>query len=117
MSKHPRTFTRHRVLVSRVAGERKEKLIDPECVSKNNEYKENEYEKSTREWKIEKKIWEIIKKYSIQTDAVVHIYAVQYSENPAKLEDIFARGKVSIQTSKDKVAAPIFYRDVPLMPS
>jgi len=98
-------------------GERKEKLIDPECVSKNNEYKENEYEKSAREWTIEEKIWKIIKKYSIQTDAVVHIYAVQYSENPAKLKNIFARGKVSILTSKDKVAAPIFYRDVPLMPS
>ena len=28
-----------------------------------------------------------------------------------------SRGRVTIETSKDPVGAPIFYRDVPLMPS
>jgi tetratricopeptide (TPR) repeat protein len=108
--------TKHRVYAL-TKGQRKEKPIDPESVSDTNEYKEDEYEKSAREWTVEENIWEILKKYSLQTDAVVHIYAIQYSENPAKLEAILARGKVSLLTSKDKVAAPIFYRDVPLMPS
>jgi len=98
-------------------GQRKPKVIDPECVSEKNKYEETEYDKSACQWTVEENIWQIIKTYSTQTAALVNIYAVQYSQNPAKLETILASGKVNILTSKDKVAAPIFYRDVPLMPS
>ena len=38
-----------------------------------------------------------------------------FNENDGK--NVLSRGRVSIQTSKDPVGAPIFYRDVPLMPS
>ena len=35
----------------------------------------------------------------------------------AGLRDLVSTGRVAIQTSRDPVGAPIFYRDVPLMPS
>ena len=56
-------------------------------------------------WSPDAATWETIKKHSLEQPAKVTITGVQ------------SRGEVTIATSRDPVGAPIFYRDVPLMPS
>ncbi|HWQ54826.1 MAG TPA: tetratricopeptide repeat protein [Bryobacteraceae bacterium] len=54
--------------------------------------------------------WEAIKHHSVERTAVITITGL-------KDEAAVSFGRVGIRTSKDPVGAPIFYRDVPLMPS
>ena len=58
--------------------------------------------------------WETIKKHSVSGPATVTITG--FSEEITRRARFRAAG-LAIQTSKDPVGAPIFYRDVPLMPS
>jgi tetratricopeptide (TPR) repeat protein len=60
---------------------------------------------AARTWSPDAATWKTIKKHSMERPAKVTITGGQ------------SRGEVSIVTSKDPVGAPIFYRDVPLMPS
>jgi len=57
-------------------------------------------------------MWEEIKKHSVNQPATVIVsgYAKQKDREPV------SRSKATITTSKDPVGAPIFYRDVPLIP-
>jgi tetratricopeptide (TPR) repeat protein len=66
----------------------------------------------TREpqWAPEPEQWEAIKKRSLEKDAEVTILGVSRGVT-AK---ILSAGYVTIRTSKDKVAAPLFYREVNL---
>jgi Flp pilus assembly protein TadD len=63
-------------------------------------------------WKPDPETWAKIKKYSSDKPATIIISGYRESDkkNPV------SHGQVSIQTSKDPVGAPIFYRDVPLLP-
>jgi tetratricopeptide (TPR) repeat protein len=63
-------------------------------------------------WRPDPKTWEEIKKHSVEQPASVTItgYATQKSNQP------LSHAQATIQTSKDPVGAPIFYRDVPLIP-
>jgi tetratricopeptide (TPR) repeat protein len=63
-------------------------------------------------WRPDPKTWEEIKKHSVESPATVTItgYASQKSNEP------LSHAQATIQTSKDPVGAPIFYRDVPLIP-
>jgi tetratricopeptide (TPR) repeat protein len=63
-------------------------------------------------WRPDPKTWETIKKHSVTQPAKVVIagFTSQNAREP------LARAEVSISTSKDPVGAPIFYRDVPLIP-
>ena len=54
--------------------------------------------------------WEAIKRHSVERAAVITITGLDG-------EATVSLGRVAIWTSKDPVGAPIFYRDVPLMPS
>jgi Flp pilus assembly protein TadD len=56
--------------------------------------------------------WSAIKAHSVAGPATVSI-----TGRRASSKQIVSRGQVSIHTSRDPVGAPIFYRDVPLMPS
>ncbi len=56
--------------------------------------------------------WQAIKRHSVASAATVTITGFR-----ARPDQAVSRGKVAIRTSKDPVGAPIFYRDVPLMPS
>ena len=64
-------------------------------------------------WKPDAQTWEAVKRASSGRDAIVTItgYADQ------DFARAVSRGRVTIRTSEDPVGAPIFYRDVPLMPS
>jgi len=63
-------------------------------------------------WRPDAKTWEEIKQRSVEAPATVTIlgYASQKDRNPR------SHAEATIQTSKDPVGAPIFYRDVPLIP-
>jgi tetratricopeptide (TPR) repeat protein len=63
----------------------------------------------TRTWIPDSEIWASLKTHATDFPATITITGL--SENRP-----VSRGKVTLQISKDPVGAPIFYRDVPLMP-
>jgi tetratricopeptide (TPR) repeat protein len=64
-------------------------------------------------WRPDPKTWAEIKKHSVKGPAIVTVTGFR-SENTG---EPVSNGRVNIQTSKDPVGAPIFYRDVPLIPT
>jgi tetratricopeptide (TPR) repeat protein len=88
--------------------------IDQRCVSSTNELpKLTPEQAAAHTWIPEAEAWEAIKRHSVTSAAVVTISG--FSQRDAK--HAVSSGRVTIRTSKDRVGAPIFYRDVPLMPS
>jgi len=95
------------------AGLLPERRIDPNAVSPTNEhYKPSDYDLSARAWSPDESAWELIKANSVETPATVTIIGIRSGDLK-----ILSRGSVRIAVSRDPVGAPIFYRDVPLMPS
>ena len=88
--------------------------MDPRCVSPTNRPPQLTPEQSAaRTWIPDADTWTAVKKRSAGLPATVTItgYASESSSSAA------SSGRVTIETSRDPVNAPIFYRDVPLMPS
>ena len=67
----------------------------------------------TRIWRPDSATWTAIERHSTAGTATILISGYH---DPA-MHELVSRGQVAIQTSTDPVGAPIFYRDVPLMPS
>jgi tetratricopeptide (TPR) repeat protein len=63
-------------------------------------------------WRPDPKTWEEIKKHSVSQPAKVVITG--YESKQAR--EPLSRAEATISTSRDPVGAPIFYRDVPLIP-
>jgi tetratricopeptide (TPR) repeat protein len=87
--------------------------IDPRCGTDANRPALTPEQASARTWIPEVSVWAAIKSHSVNRPAMVTITGFR---DQARNQWV-TRGKVSIQTSKDPVGAPVFYRDVPLMPS
>jgi tetratricopeptide (TPR) repeat protein len=88
--------------------------IDPRCVAETNVLpKLTPQQAAARTWIPDDATWATIKRRSLAGPATVTItgYGNGSSDQP------LSRGRVAIHTSKDPVGAPIFYRDVPLIPS
>jgi Flp pilus assembly protein TadD len=88
--------------------------IDPRAVAETNQPPRwNPQIAAARSWTPDAETWEAVKKRSVKRPATVTItgYRDEKSKQPV------SRGEIAIRTSKDPVGAPIFYRDVPLMPS
>jgi tetratricopeptide (TPR) repeat protein len=88
--------------------------IDQRCVSITNELpKLTPEQAAAHTWIPEAGAWEAIKRHSVTSAAVVTIsgFSQQDAKHPV------SSGSVTMRTSKDPVGAPIFYRDVPLMPT
>jgi tetratricopeptide (TPR) repeat protein len=87
--------------------------IDPRCVSDTNEPPSLTPEQAAAHtWTPDATTWATIKQHSVGRLATVIIAGVSDSAaSPV------SHGRVTVTTSKDAVGAPIFYRDVPLMPS
>ena len=86
--------------------------IDPRCVSENNKPPSLTPEQAAAHtWKPETAEWDWIKRHSITRPASVEFTGLDASGAA------ISQGRVHLTTSKDPVGAPIFYRDVPLMPS
>ena len=88
--------------------------IDPETVSPNNELpKLTPEQAAAHTWTPDAETWATIKKRSIESPATVAISGFR----DADLKQPVSSGQVKIETSRDPVGAPVFYRDVPLMPN
>ena len=88
--------------------------IDQRVVGENNRPPVLTPEESVgHTWTPDEKTWAEIKKHSAEKTATITItgFADEKQKQP------LSRGEVAIETSRDPVGAPIFYRDVPLMPS
>ncbi len=88
--------------------------IDQRCISSTNELpKLTPQQAEAHTWKADPAMWTAVKNHSQAAAATVTItgFRDKSSDQPV------SRGQVTIHTSKDAVGAPIFYRDVPLMPS
>jgi tetratricopeptide (TPR) repeat protein len=85
--------------------------IDPRAVSETNAPPALTPEQAAaRTWRPESGMWDAIKKASVSAPATITITGYRAGA-------VISRGQVRIGTSADPVGAPIFYRDVPLMPS
>jgi tetratricopeptide (TPR) repeat protein len=88
--------------------------IDPRCVGNTNKLPElTPQQAAARTWRPDAATWAAIKKHSTGHPATVTITGFR----DKNLGEAVSRGQVTLQTSPDPVGAPIFYRDVPLMPS
>jgi tetratricopeptide (TPR) repeat protein len=88
--------------------------IDPRCVAATNELpKLTPQQAAARTWIPDAGTWAAIKQHSTEHPATITItgYRDEHLDSPV------SRGAVVIRTSTDAVGAPIFFRDVPLMPS
>jgi len=88
--------------------------MDPDCVADTNEPPRlTALEAAAHTWIPSPAVWAAIQRHSVAGDATVAISGFR-----AAAPDVpVSRGSVRIRTSRDPVGAPIFYRDVPLMPS
>jgi len=87
--------------------------IDQRCIAESNKLPElTPQEAASRIWAPDAATWASIKKHSVERPATVTITGFR-DENATQA---VSRGQRTIETSKDPVGAPIFYRDVPLIP-
>jgi len=82
--------------------------IDPDCVSSSNQ--PPTVDTRQHAWKPGPATWAQIQRHSTAAPAIVTITGVVEARLVSKAE-------VRLRTSTDPVGAPIFYRDVPLMPA
>ena len=88
--------------------------IDPRCESDTNQPPRlTPQQAAARTWTPDPVTWSEMKKRSVARTATVTITGFR----DGKLRKPVSRGSVVIRTSRDPAGAPIFYRDVPLMPS
>jgi tetratricopeptide (TPR) repeat protein len=88
--------------------------IDQRCVSPTNEPPAlTPRQAGAHTWTPDAATWDAIKAHSVARPATLVITGYHAGDS----KTIVSRSQVLIQTSSDPVGAPIFYRDVPLMPS
>jgi tetratricopeptide (TPR) repeat protein len=85
--------------------------IDPRCISTANKLPFLTPEQAAAHtWKPEPDLWALIKKHSVVAPATIEFTGLNEAGKQV------SHGRVTLTTSADPVGAPIFYRDVPLMP-
>lgn len=88
--------------------------IDPETVASSNKLPELTPEQAAAHaWTPDASIWATIKRHCVESTATITITGFR----DGRLKGPVSRGEVRIHTSRDPVGAPVFYRDVPLMPN
>src|ERR1019366_496007 len=88
--------------------------IDPRCVSANNKLPALTAERAaSHPWNPDAAIWAAIREHAVDHAATISISG--YAE--ANAGEALSRGVMQLSASRDPVGAPLFYRDVPLMPS
>jgi tetratricopeptide (TPR) repeat protein len=88
--------------------------IDPDCLGETNEiYEPTPYQASAQSWTPDPTVWETIKQRAGSGRVTLSIRGLDRRQ-PDRL---LSAGSVHFTVSEDPVGAPIFYRDVPLMPS
>ncbi|MBN2294432.1 MAG: tetratricopeptide repeat protein [Pirellulales bacterium] len=88
--------------------------IDKRCIAKTNEiYVPYAVDGPVHSWTPDAETWKRIQKQCGQSGATITIMGLRKDQQQQPL----STGQISISLSKDLVGAPIFYRDVPLMPA
>ena len=88
--------------------------IDPECVASTNAPPTlTPQMAAAHAWRPDAATWRTIQRHSVASAATVIILGFRGNGGGQPV----SRGSIAIHTSRDAVGAPIFYRDVPLMPS
>ena len=88
--------------------------IDRRCISANNKLPELTPEQAAAHtWKPNAAEWQSIRKHAVDHAATITVTG--FAEGAA--EKPLSRASMQLTISRDPVGAPIFYRDVPLMPS
>jgi len=88
--------------------------IDPNCNDENyGPYEPTPYQASAKSWTPGSAVWAAMKERSVERAATVTIFGFSSGE-PGR---VLSEGRLSLEASKHPVGAPIFYRDVPLLPS
>jgi Flp pilus assembly protein TadD len=86
--------------------------IDPRAIADTNELPRlTTQQTAARAWRPDARTWDLIKSRSVEAPAIVTITGQDSADKPLSTR------RISIVTSRDPVGAPIFYRDVPLMPT
>jgi hypothetical protein len=85
---------------------------DPWCnVNPDQQPKLTPQQAATWTWAPDRAMWSAIQAHSVQQPATLSITGYGRSGKPV------SQAQIAITTSQDPVGAPIFYRDVPLMPT
>ncbi len=85
--------------------------VDPDCVASTNQPpKLNPQQAATWKWEPDAATWAAIQAHSADKPSNITITGYRDGHVAA------SQSRISFTTSKDEVGAPIFYRDVPLMP-
>jgi tetratricopeptide (TPR) repeat protein len=88
--------------------------IDPRAVAPNNRPPAlTPHQAAAHAWTPDAATWSEIKRRCVERAATITLTGV----SEAGPGHALSRGRVTIRTSRDPVGAPIFYRDVPLMPA
>ena len=88
--------------------------IDPRCVSSSNKLPTLTPEQAAAHtWNPDAATWSAIREHAVEHPATITITG--YADTDQK--EPLSRGAMQLTISRDPVGAPIFYRDVPLMPS
>ena len=88
--------------------------IDPRCIGPTNKPPElSAEEEGAHTWKPDEATWSLVRKYAVDQPATVTIAGFTSVDSAQPV----SRGQMQLTISSDPVGAPIFYRDVPLMPS
>lgn len=86
--------------------------IDPRCIAPTNELpKLTPKEAAAWTWMPDEATWKTIQQHSVKGPAVFSVTGLRDGK------PVSTPGHIAFTTSTDPVDAPIFYRDVPLMPS
>ena len=88
--------------------------IDQQCVAPNNELPTlTPQEAAAHSWKPDAETWAAIKRQSVQRSATLTVVGLADENSTQPV----SQGQSTFETSRDPVGAPIFFRDVPLIPS
>ncbi len=86
--------------------------IDPDCVANADDLPRlTPQQAATRTWTPDAPTWSVIQSHSVSQAATITITGYREDQSAA------SQARIKMTTSPDPVGAPIFYRDVPLMPT
>lgn len=86
--------------------------IDPRCISDTNKRPDLTPSRATAHtWRPSEAIWAAVRKHAVEEPATITITGLSDAGR------IVSMGSITLTVSRDPVGAPIFYRDVPLMPA
>ena len=94
--------------------------IDSRCIAETNALPTLTPEQaSAHSWTPDDGTWGLIKKHSVAGPATATFTGLSAADHKYMVPAAHgvSRGRVAFRTSRDPVGAPIFYRDVPLMPA